>query len=351
MAPNAKVKTGNTYPRHDNSTDPVIVKYKDEFYDMSLFYEVHPGGAGHIKLRRNKEISHLLDGAPHPHTALALKWMQQFKVTDPSVLATLPIIDKHGVNWDKGLLFRIHKIKHYVEWIDEPVHRPLRLFDSDLLEFFTVTPWYAVPIVWIPVSLWALNNSFIENGFSVSVMLFFAGIVLWTLLEYTLHNYLFHMEVADDAGYFKKLVQFALHGQHHKNPFDPGRLVFPPLPCAIIVLMLYSTFRIIIPKNLAWGILSGALIGYVIYDLMHYYLHHGYPTKKGSYIWKLRQHHNRHHFDDYSKGLGISNFFWDDLFNTNYPNKDEWNGINFKVEGNKRLGRIGIEKIDQKGFF
>ena len=129
--------------------------------------------------------------------------------------------------------------------------------------------------------------------------------------------HLFHIKVYPDSGAFKKTLQFAIHGQHHKNPFDPGRLVFPPVPAAILTFLIYSTLRTIIPAEPSYGLLSGGLFGYICYDMVHYYQHHGHP-KKNTLMWKLRQHHNRHHFENHSVGMGISNTFWDDLFDTNF---------------------------------
>ena len=52
---------------------------------------------------------------------------------------------------------------------------------------------------------------------------FMLGMAFWTLLEYCLHRFLFHMKV---DGRSRALVtfHFLLHGQHHKFPFDEGRL-------------------------------------------------------------------------------------------------------------------------------
>lgn len=39
----------------------------------------------------------------------------------------------------------------YKEWVSSPVDRELRLFSNPVLENLTITPWYVVPLVWIPV--------------------------------------------------------------------------------------------------------------------------------------------------------------------------------------------------------
>ena len=49
--------------------------------------------------------------------------------------------------------------------------------------------------------------------------------------------------------------------------------------------------------NESRGLLAGALIGYIIYDLTHYYLHHGSPEPGN-----LKTYHVAHHFIDYHKG-------------------------------------------------
>ena len=57
-----------------DSRSPLIVKYKGDYYDISLFYEVHPGGAGHIKIRKNKDITELIMQSPHPHSDMPVAY-------------------------------------------------------------------------------------------------------------------------------------------------------------------------------------------------------------------------------------------------------------------------------------
>lgn len=44
----------------------------------------------------------------------------------------------------------------YSKWVLSPVDRKLRLFQYDFMEKMTVTPWYMVPSVWIPVSTYLI---------------------------------------------------------------------------------------------------------------------------------------------------------------------------------------------------
>lgn len=55
--------------------------------------------------------------------------------------------------------------------------------------------------------------------------------------------------------------------------------------------------------------------GYVVYDLLHFYLHHGSP-KEGSHFYYMKRYHNWHHFTHYDTGFGITSSFWDRIFGT-----------------------------------
>lgn len=39
----------------------------------------------------------------------------------------------------------------YNRWVASPVDRQLRLFENPIFERLTITPWYVVPIVWVPI--------------------------------------------------------------------------------------------------------------------------------------------------------------------------------------------------------
>jgi hypothetical protein len=64
-----------------------------------------------------------------------------------------------------------------------------------LKQFLTRTVWWAVPVIWLPVVCWSISIS-IQMGHTipeVALMVVF-GIFLWTLIEYTLHRFLFHIK-------------------------------------------------------------------------------------------------------------------------------------------------------------
>ncbi|KAL3287998.1 hypothetical protein HHI36_002451 [Cryptolaemus montrouzieri] len=227
------------------------------------------------------------------------------------------------VDWNKPMLRQVASLRDkYSDWVVLPVDRKLRLFENPILESLTITPWYVVPIVWIPIITYFIYmgiNKYVEltkdkSPTVPSILCIAGGIILWTLLEYSLHRWIFHMKI---SGKSKILIyiHFAIHGLHHKVPFDPRRLVFPPLPAALIAYALYYLVASFLPEYCRLLVLAGGLTGYVIYDMIHFYLHYGAP-KENTYLYHLKRYHNHHHFDHHDNGYGISSMAWDKVFGT-----------------------------------
>jgi sterol desaturase/sphingolipid hydroxylase (fatty acid hydroxylase superfamily) len=148
-------------------------------------------------------------------------------------------------------------------------------------------------------------GTFAALGFAVG------GYVFWTLTEYWMHRVVFHFEPEEGIG---AKLHWIIHGVHHDHPNDRMRLVMPPsvsVPLAALFLLLF------------WGVLgsvwapafgSGFLAGYLIYDMTHYHVHHHTPrTRAGR---RLREQHMRHHFQDDTRGFGVSAPWWDLVFGT-----------------------------------
>jgi sterol desaturase/sphingolipid hydroxylase (fatty acid hydroxylase superfamily) len=66
---------------------------------------------------------------------------------------------------------------------------------------------------------------------------------------------------------------------------------------------------------------AGFFIGYLTYDMTHYYLHHRRPTTAVGR--KLRELHMRHHFQDHERGYGVSAPYWDNVFGTAPKSRSE----------------------------
>ncbi|GAB2241573.1 hypothetical protein Droror1_Dr00018348, partial [Drosera rotundifolia] len=142
-----------------------------------------------------------------------------------------------SVDLNKPLVFQVgHLGEAYDEWVHQPIVSKTgpRFFANDFLEFLTRTKWWVIPIVWLPAVCWLVSLS-IQRGLqpSEAVTALVGGVFIWTLLEYTVHQFLFHMKT---RSYWGNTLHYLLHGCHHKHPMDSLRLVFPPAATAILSL-------------------------------------------------------------------------------------------------------------------
>ena len=68
------------------------------------------------------------------------------------------------------------------------------------------------------------------------------------------------------------------------------------------------------PEAHSGTVCAGTLTMYVLYDLIHYYMHHSSP--KMSYWKDLKKYHMQHHYRNGTIGFGVSSKLWDHVFNT-----------------------------------
>jgi 4-hydroxysphinganine ceramide fatty acyl 2-hydroxylase len=289
-------------------------------YNIFKFLNNHPGGINYVKPYEEKEVTQRMHQTQHSKAAYYLLREYRSGGRDTSSKADQEDLEAL-VDWDKPMLGQVANLgARYNEWVVSPVDRKLRLFCNPILESLTITPWYVVPLVWIPIILYFIvhgTRKYIQltedaSPFLPTIFSLVSGIVLWTLIEYSLHRWVFHME---PSGKSKAMiyVHFAIHGLHHKVPFDPRRLVFPPVPAAVIAYAIYQICTLFVPESVIVLVIAGGLTGYVIYDMIHFYLHYGAP-KEDSYFYHLKRYHNQHHFAHHDSGFGISSVFWDKIF-------------------------------------
>jgi 4-hydroxysphinganine ceramide fatty acyl 2-hydroxylase len=189
------------------------------------------------------------------------------------------------------------------------------MFPNSIIEKFGKTPWWMVIITWIPIILWEL---FIKN--TLSVQMTFVGLLIgvfaWTFTEYFLHRFAFHGEALWLPNNSKVIaVHFLFHGQHHAFPMDKYRLVFPPtMSLAMWVFLVMPVVVAFSPKVMFYAISAGVQAGYVSYDMIHYWTHHG--DIQCSHMKKMKRYHMLHHYRNGDIGFGVSNKFWDYVFKT-----------------------------------
>lgn len=106
---------------------------------------------------------------------------------------------------------------------------------------------WVVPSVWTPiVTVLVLSSLHAWPGSPArACSLILAGLLLWQLIEYSLHRFLFH---AHPQGQPAIVAHFLFHGCHHKFPSDPLRLVFPPLPASAIAAGIWAALRLVLSQ-------------------------------------------------------------------------------------------------------
>lgn len=176
------------------------------------------------------------------------------------------------------------------------------------------------PLVFGPAALLQIYFVSRDTSLSWSVMvgLIVGGIALWTLIEYVLHRFAFHLITEKEPW---KFLSSGFHLLHHEIPNAPNYVVAPLIFAFPTYLMLIALLWLV-TQNLGIALLiaSGIAIGYLVYEWIHYFAHHGKArTRVGKY---LKQYHMIHHFKDSHNYYGVSSPFWDIVFGTK-PNFDE----------------------------
>jgi 4-hydroxysphinganine ceramide fatty acyl 2-hydroxylase len=198
-------------------------------------------------------------------------------------------------------------MKNYISNEDKSA----RMFQSDFMELFThIHP--ATPLVlFLPVVAYSLHSAYGKMGISMQVSLVIAGLFVWTLTEYLLHREIFHLQPESLWG---KRLHFIMHGVHHDYPNDSRRLVMAPAISIPLAAFFFILFRNIFGPTYVFPFFAGFIIGYLVYDMMHYAIHH-FPMrgKIGTY---LKKHHFRHHYMDSDINYGVSSPLWDVVFRT-----------------------------------
>jgi dihydroceramide fatty acyl 2-hydroxylase len=196
-----------------------------------------------------------------------------------------------------------------------------RMFENDFADFFSRTPWYLVPVVWVPISA-GVAYAALAKGLSILafVALFASGLFLWTLAEYWLHREVFHWV---PNTWWGPKFHFILHGVHHEWVQDPYRLVMPPVAAVIIAMPFFAAFEAAgaalwalagVPMGWELALFAGFALGYCVYDCTHYFLHHARFTSRT--FKRLKAHHMNHHHNKDGRKFGVSNTFWDTVFGT-----------------------------------
>jgi len=189
------------------------------------------------------------------------------------------------------------------------------MFKSDFLEFFSKVHFTVPLIIFVPVVSYFTYRSLMVQGHSLLFFLgfFLSGLLVWTATEYFLHRFVFHYKPTSKVG---KQLHFIMHGVHHDYPNDSHRLVMPPILSIPLAFLFYYTFRLLLGETNIAPFFTGFVIGYLLYDMTHYAVHHF--RLKGKVWSAIKNHHMRHHYQEPERGYGVSSPLWDYLMDTKF---------------------------------
>jgi len=191
-----------------------------------------------------------------------------------------------------------------------------RLFKSDYMEMMTKTHPLVIYSMYLPVIGFMLYYGVSYKGLGIGreILLFICGALAWSLFEYIMHRYLFHMIVDNPVG---QRIVYTMHGVHHEFPRDKERLFMPPVPSIIVASLIFLLMYFLMGWN-ALAFFPGFLFGYLMYGSMHFAIHAFAPPRFLKALWR---NHHLHHYKSPDKGFGVSSVLWDLIFRT-VPQKE-----------------------------
>ncbi|KAH9992271.1 fatty acid-2 hydroxylase [Russula vinacea] len=367
MSKRIRIYTASDVLQH-NSESSCWVTHRGKVLDVTKFLMDHPGGEEFILKHAGRDIEDAMkDMDEHVHSESAYDMLDEFligrlgageNVVSDDWVATddfTPDDTDEAADYEKNQFLDLRKPlmrqmwdcnfskAYYLQQVHQPRHLPesARLFGPAPLEVLTRTKWWVVPAIWLPIAAYIGLRSLLQFGgvplapFKVDPYLplgyilslpvdaylktglsFVFGNFMWTLLEYGFHRFLFHVDfyLPDHPKFL--MIHFLLHGIHHYMPMDKLRLVMPPVLFLMLSLPMTKLAHVLFPTAMANGTISGSFVFYVIYDTMHYAMHH---TKLPAYLREQKKYHLAHHYKNFELGFGVTSKVWDYVFNTVLP--------------------------------
>ena len=172
-------------------------------------------------------------------------------------------------------------------------------------------PWMPMAL-YLPLGalLFAIAQHLHPRSLSTACLWVAGGVLLWTLVEYLLHRFIFHwVEVKEP---YRSLAS-GLHMAHHRTADTQDLILAPP-----VVSLIFGSFLLGLFTLLTWSFSRAALLeagiflGYLAYEWVHYGAHRFKPrTPWGKF---LKHYHLRHHFKDPRHCYGVTSPLWDWVF-------------------------------------
>src|SRR5262249_11818411 len=147
-----------------------------------------------------------------------------------------------------------------------------QMFNHPFLEWFTGTRPRTLVLIFVPVSIFFVWAGVVAGWSPVgSCFLFGGGVMLWTLMEYLMDRFVFHLT---RRAPFCVFCAYLVRGAHHACPEARRRWLMPPIVTVPVATVLFFVLRLVV-GSASCPIFAGAVLGYLAYDLLHYASHAG----------------------------------------------------------------------------
>jgi len=309
--------------QHDDESSAWIV-IDGYVYDVTSFLTDHPGGKEIVLPHLGKDATAIFtDEREHVHSEAAYNILKKYRI---GVLEDRVARERKSANArldglvdvTKAMVPQVWRLgDDYDKWIHTHTGIDKIIIFPNFLEKLTRWPWWYIFIFWSPVVAYMLYQSLVVYSISVkkTSMLMLSGIFLWASVEYILHRFIFHVKTSSPLG---NLFHFFIHGIHHITPMDTTRLTFPPIFALFLGSFLLKVFLLVLsPQSGMHALYCGAIVGYVLYDTLHYFFHHGDVQWMPELMKKMKTLHLNHHYKDDTKNYGVTSPLFDFIFGTN----------------------------------
>lgn len=154
----------------------------------------------------------------------------------------------------------------------------------------------------------------------VSIPFYLLGMAVWTLLEYLFHRYVLHGRFPPGEGFVRRFLHERLdplHWEHHEHPFN-GAHISGKLSDLLPLFAIGAPMSFVFPVYTMPILLVGIIHGYLAEQWLHHAVH--FCRFKNGYFRAMKRYHFYHHSPrGKEQGFGLSSWYWDIVFKTQFP--------------------------------
>ena len=175
--------------------------------------------------------------------------------------------------------------------------------------------WTPYALVVGGLGLWHVSSAIVATAAVVY------GILLYSLIEYLMHRFLYHWEPQNR--WVRRLTADVgrHHMNHHREPAKYGGAINGNQVPVVMLASAIAAFFLsldVVPGFALIATLAGAM-NYVAQELVHFGTHQ--LPMDNRLLAIVKRHHMLHHYRDENSNFGLFWTFWDRIFCTRYDGR------------------------------